>query len=48
MPYINVLLRIPQARTEPLDFAWIDPPVLESSLAESPFVESFPTSGQQR
>jgi signal transduction histidine kinase len=39
-PYINVLLRIPQARAEPLDFAWIDP-VLESSLTESPFVESF-------
>src|SRR4029079_9429519 len=39
-PYINVLLRIPQARTEPLDYAWIDP-VLESSLSESPFVESF-------
>src|SRR6187455_3413584 len=24
-PHISVLLRIPQARTEPLDLAWIDP-----------------------
>ena len=39
-PHISVLLRIPQARTEPLDFAWVDP-VLRVALKESPFVESF-------
>ena len=39
-PYINALLRLPQARSEPLDFDWIDP-VLENSLAESPFVEAY-------
>lgn len=39
-PHISVLLRIPQARTEPLDLAWIDP-VFNDALAESPFVESF-------
>lgn len=39
-PHISVLLRVPQARSEPLDLAWIDP-VLEEGLAESPFVESF-------
>src|SRR5262245_55019069 len=39
-PHISVLLRIPQARTEPLDLAWIDP-VMRDSLRESPFVESF-------
>ena len=39
-PHISVLLRIPQARTEPLDLAWIDP-ILRDALKESPFVESF-------
>jgi signal transduction histidine kinase len=39
-PHISVLLRIPQARTEPLDLAWVDP-VLRDGLRESPFVESF-------
>jgi len=39
-PHISVLLRIPQARTEPLDMAWIDP-IFSESLIESPFVESF-------
>lgn len=39
-PHISVLLRIPQARTEPMDMAWIDP-VMRDALKESPFVESF-------
>ena len=39
-PHISVLLRIPQARTEPLDFGWVDP-VMKDGLRESPFVESF-------
>jgi signal transduction histidine kinase len=39
-PHISVLLRIPQARTEPLDLAWIDP-IFNDAMAESPFVESF-------
>jgi signal transduction histidine kinase len=39
-PHISVLLRIPQARTEPLDFAWVDP-IMANALEESPFVESF-------
>ena len=39
-PHISVLLRIPQARTEPLDLNWIDP-ILSESFQESPFVESF-------
>lgn len=39
-PHISVLLRVPQARTEPLDLSWIDP-VLEEGLGESPFVEQF-------
>ncbi len=39
-PHISVLLRIPQARTEPLDLAWVDP-VMRDGLRESPFVESF-------
>src|SRR5262245_47547174 len=39
-PHISVLLRIPQARTEPLDMAWVDP-VIRDGLKESPFVESF-------
>lgn len=39
-PHIGVLLGVPQARTEPLDLAWIDP-ILEGGLKESPFVEAF-------
>ncbi len=39
-PHISVLLRVPQARSEPLDLSWIDP-VLEEGLVESPFVEAF-------
>ncbi|MDP1570716.1 MAG: HAMP domain-containing sensor histidine kinase [Vicinamibacterales bacterium] len=39
-PHISVLLRIPQARSEPLDLPWIDP-VLDEGLVESPFVEAF-------
>jgi len=39
-PHISVLLRIPQARTEPLDHAFVEP-VFNDALAESPFVESF-------
>jgi signal transduction histidine kinase len=39
-PHISVLLRIPQARTEPLDHAFVEP-IFNDALAESPFVESF-------
>lgn len=39
-PHISVLLRIPQARTEPLDLNFIEP-VFNDGLKESPFVESF-------
>ncbi len=39
-PHISVLLRIPQARIEPLDQAFVEP-VFNDGLAESPFVESF-------
>ena len=39
-PYFNVLLRVPQARVEPLDLAFIDP-VMRSALIESPYVTSF-------
>ena len=39
-PHISVLLRIPQARTEPLDLTWIDP-VMHDGLQESPFITSF-------
>jgi signal transduction histidine kinase len=39
-PHISVLLRITQARTEPLDLPFIEP-VLNDALNESPFVESF-------
>lgn len=39
-PHISVLLRIPQARTEPLDLAWIDP-IMHDGLQESPYVASF-------
>jgi signal transduction histidine kinase len=39
-PYISVLLRVPQSRTEPLDMAWIDP-IFRDALTESPFVEAF-------
>lgn len=39
-PHISVLLRIPSARTEPLDLSFIEP-VFNDGLVESPFVESF-------
>ena len=39
-PHISVLLRIPQARTEPLDLTWIDP-VYKQGMIESPFIEAF-------
>lgn len=39
-PHISVLLRIPQARTEPLDLTWIDP-IMHDALQESPFITSF-------
>lgn len=39
-PHISVLLRITQARTEPLDLPFMEP-VLSDALIESPFVESF-------
>ena len=39
-PHISVLLRIPQARMEPLDLPFIEP-VFNDALTESPFVESF-------
>jgi len=39
-PHISVLLRIPQARTEPLDLSWIDP-IMHDALRESPFITSF-------
>jgi signal transduction histidine kinase len=39
-PYISVLLRIPQARTEPLDLTWIDP-IFKQGMVESPFIEAF-------
>ena len=39
-PQISVLLKVPQARSEPLDLAWIDP-VFGDGLKESPFVDAF-------
>jgi signal transduction histidine kinase len=39
-PHIGVLLRVPQARTEPIDLPFIDP-VFSEGLTGSPFVESF-------
>jgi signal transduction histidine kinase len=39
-PHISVLLRIPQARTEPLDYEYVEP-IFNDAMAESPFVESF-------
>ncbi|HEX6164508.1 MAG TPA: HAMP domain-containing sensor histidine kinase [Vicinamibacterales bacterium] len=39
-PHISVLLRITQARTEPLDLTFIEP-VFNEAMTESPFVESF-------
>ncbi len=39
-PHISVLLRVTQARTEPLDLPFIEP-VFSDALKESPFVESF-------
>jgi signal transduction histidine kinase len=39
-PHIQVLLRIFQSRTEPLDLAWIEP-VLVQNLESSRFVDAF-------
>ena len=39
-PYLSVLLRVPQARVEPLDLLFIDP-IMHDALRESPFVTSF-------
>ena len=39
-PHIQVLLRVFQARTEPLDLAWIEP-VYVQNLEASPFVDAF-------
>lgn len=39
-PHISVLLRVPQARQEPLDLPWIAP-VLEQALADNPFIDAF-------
>jgi signal transduction histidine kinase len=39
-PHISVLLRIPAARTEPLDLSFIEP-IFNDAMTESPFVESF-------
>lgn len=39
-PHISVLLRIPQARTEPIDYEFVEP-IFNDALSESPFVESF-------
>jgi signal transduction histidine kinase len=39
-PHINVLLRTPPPRIEPLDLAWIDP-VFAEGLKESAFIDEF-------
>ncbi len=39
-PYFNVILRVPQARIEPLDLPFIDP-IMRNALVESPYVTSF-------
>jgi signal transduction histidine kinase len=39
-PHIQVLLRVFQSRTEPLDLAWIEP-VFVQNLEASPFVDAF-------
>ena len=39
-PHIGVLLGVPQARTDALDRAWMDP-VFQQGLEQSPFVEAF-------
>jgi len=39
-PYFGVLLRVPQARVEPLDLAFIAP-IMHDALLESPYVTSF-------
>ena len=39
-PYFNVILRVPQARIEPLDLPFIDP-IMRDALIESPYVTSF-------
>src|SRR5262245_43479607 len=39
-PYIRVLLRVAQARTEPLDLPWIDA-VFGESVKHSPFIDEY-------
>src|SRR5207247_11194112 len=39
-PYLNVLLRVPQAQTEPLDLSQIGP-TLQQGLSTEPFVDRF-------
>src|SRR5436190_17881225 len=39
-PYINVLLRVPQSQTEPLDLSQIAP-TLQQGLSTEPFVDRF-------
>jgi len=39
-PYINVLLRVPQSQTEPLDLSQIAP-TLQQGLSSEPFVDRF-------
>src|SRR6266566_2979888 len=39
-PYVNVLLRVPQAQTEPLDLSQIAP-TLQQGLSTEPFVDRF-------
>jgi len=39
-PHISVLLRIPAARVEPIDLAFIEP-IFNDAMNESPYVESF-------
>jgi signal transduction histidine kinase len=39
-PYFNVILRVPQARVEPLDLSFIDP-IMRNALIESPYVTTF-------
>ena len=50
-PHISVLLGVPQARTDALDRAWMDP-VLRQGLEQSPFVEAYyvwsAVSGERR
>ena len=46
-PYINVMLRVSQAQTEPLDLGLIGP-TLEHGLENEPFVQRFLRLGQRR